>query len=74
MKAPSSSSTISMAMTTRNAVVPLPPITSSSPPVAPEKARICENVTEATMMNRIITDTLAVSRSAFARLAQLSER
>ena len=46
----------------------------SSPSVAPEKDRICEKVIDAQIMKRIMTEILAVSTSAFLRLAQLSDR
>ena len=50
-------------------VAPTFSITASKPFVAPEKARICENVTEAAMMNRIMTEIFAVSSRAVRILA-----
>ena len=39
----------------------------TSPLLAPENDRICENVVAPTMMNRIIPDTVAAPRSAASR-------
>ena len=55
-------------------VTPIVSTSCTNPFVAPEKARICEKVTEATMMKRIITVTFAVSRSDVMSAARPSER
>jgi len=39
----------------------------TSPPLAPEKERICENVVAPTMMKRMMVDTATVPRNAAKR-------
>src|SRR5713226_1020960 len=51
-----------IAAITASGVSPSPAITSTSPLLAPENDRICENVVAPTMMNRIMPEMAAVQR------------
>ena len=74
MKQPSSSRISSMTISTDQGDRPPPWTSATRPLVAPENARICENVVAPMMMNRMMPEMAAVPISALSRLSQLSER
>ena len=63
-----------MSATTPSAESPCPRMADTSPSVAPEKLRICENVVAPRMMNIIMLEMAVVPFSDFISVSRLSLR